>query len=316
MKADKRKKDPNSPEEVERGIKDTNSEALNTNEESVHFSQELQARQIELEIQKNELIHLREELQEYRNKHSILFDLAPLSYVTLDTKGIILEANLTLAELLEIPRQNLIGSEFIQFVDLVSRNIFQEHLNNALESGVRQTCELVMRKSQDSSFTAKLESIGVRDAKGCLSQCRTIITTTFQEHSSPDINQYQKKYEIPSVDAIVGTDNSLNITSWSKTAEEMFGWKAEEVLGTQNSLQVCTKILDVLTREEVMRDLQENESWSGEAFSYKKDGSKLKVLISIGVVWDNAKHFNGIIAVFHEFPLRQINLKDKNIFTR
>ena len=61
---------------------------------------ELRVHQIELEMQNDELCRTQQELEASREKYFALYDLAPVGYVTLNEKGIILDANLTAPALL------------------------------------------------------------------------------------------------------------------------------------------------------------------------------------------------------------------------
>ena len=60
---------------------------------------ELRVHQIELEMQNEELRRSQIELDTARARYFDLYDLAPVGYCTISEKGLILEANLTVATL-------------------------------------------------------------------------------------------------------------------------------------------------------------------------------------------------------------------------
>ena len=61
---------------------------------------ELRVHQIELEMQNEELQRSHFEVKTARERYFNLYDMAPVGYVTLNEKGLILEANLAAAGLL------------------------------------------------------------------------------------------------------------------------------------------------------------------------------------------------------------------------
>jgi two-component system cell cycle sensor histidine kinase/response regulator CckA len=65
----------------------------------------LQVHHVELEMQNDELRRLQQDLENERDKYSDLYDFSPVSYFTMDNKGIILEANLTAAAMIGLERQ-------------------------------------------------------------------------------------------------------------------------------------------------------------------------------------------------------------------
>jgi PAS domain S-box-containing protein len=76
----------------------------------------LRVHQIELEMQNEELSRAQEELEASRARYFDLYDLAPVGYFTLSEEGLILEANLTAAKLLGVPRGALVKQPFSSFI--------------------------------------------------------------------------------------------------------------------------------------------------------------------------------------------------------
>jgi len=68
------------------------------------------------------------ELQETRDKFILMYDYAPNGYVTLDREGLILEANLTLANLLGVDKSLLPNSAIKSYLLPGSREIFENNL--------------------------------------------------------------------------------------------------------------------------------------------------------------------------------------------
>ena len=72
---------------------------------------ELQVPQIEPEVQNEELRKAQQDLEHSRSKYQDLYDFAPVGYVTLNEKGLILDANLTACRLFGVKRQALMDSQ-------------------------------------------------------------------------------------------------------------------------------------------------------------------------------------------------------------
>ena len=137
---------------------------------------EQQAHQVELEVQNEELRRVQLEIEESRSKYAELYDFAPVGYFTFDRKGRILEVNLTGAWLLGVERSSLMNKPFSGFVLPEFRNLFHSRQHSLFEKGVKETCELKLRKKDGSSFYASLLCIAVQDRGGKFTECRCAVT--------------------------------------------------------------------------------------------------------------------------------------------
>ena len=118
------------------------------------LSEDLQVHQIELEMQNDELRRLQQDLENERDKYSDLYDFSPVSYFSMDEKGIILEANLTAAAMVGVARGLLIDRPFSDFIVSDDQDVFYLHRRKLCETKTRQTCELRIRKKQGPEFYA------------------------------------------------------------------------------------------------------------------------------------------------------------------
>ncbi|MHB1357288.1 MAG: PAS domain S-box protein [Anaerolineae bacterium] len=117
---------------------------------------ELKVHQIELEMQNEELRRTQLELQLSHERYVDLYDMAPVGYLTLSDKGIILEANLTAATLLGVPRGDLATQPFSQFIlkeDQDQLYLLRKRLNS---NPAPQVVELRMVTGNGGSFWGHL----------------------------------------------------------------------------------------------------------------------------------------------------------------
>jgi PAS domain S-box-containing protein len=145
--------------------------------EDIHrLIHELRVHQIELEMQNEELRRAQQELEESRDRYSDLYDFAPVGYFTVDENGLILEANLTGANLLGVERAFLIGRPLSRFVARDDHDAFFLHHKQVFAAKARQTCEIRLVRKNGAQSYAQLESIVMQDHDGNFSRYRTIIS--------------------------------------------------------------------------------------------------------------------------------------------
>jgi PAS domain S-box-containing protein len=106
----------------------------------------------------DELRRVQGELDGSRERYVDLYDLAPVGYCTLGKAGLISQANLTAARLLNQSRGALISQAFSRFILNDDQDIFYLHRKRLLETGEPQSCELRMTRKDGDPFWAHLES--------------------------------------------------------------------------------------------------------------------------------------------------------------
>ena len=113
-----------------------------TEADTAQILHNLRVHEIELEMQNEDLRRAQVELDAVRARYFDLYDLAPVGYVTLSEHSLILEANLTAATLLGVPRGALVKQPFPRFILTEDADIYYRCRKQLFESGEPQACEV------------------------------------------------------------------------------------------------------------------------------------------------------------------------------
>jgi PAS domain S-box-containing protein len=128
---------------------------------------ELRVQRIELETQNEELRRTQAELEAARARYFDLYDLAPVGYCTLSETGLILEANLTAARLLGVPRNALVNHALSHFILKEDQDLYHRDRQRFFETASPQAYELRLVKEDDGKvFWAQVGTSASQDAAG------------------------------------------------------------------------------------------------------------------------------------------------------
>jgi PAS domain S-box-containing protein len=108
---------------------------------------ELQVHQIELEMQNDELLRAKGELENSEQKFRDLYDFAPVGYATIDTSGSICELNLAGASLLGEARIRIVRKRFQVVLPPESVPVFNDFSWRVFSTNSRQTAVIRLRNS-------------------------------------------------------------------------------------------------------------------------------------------------------------------------
>jgi PAS domain S-box-containing protein len=125
-------------------------------EASQQMLYELQVHQIELEMQNDELHRTQVNLDALRARYFDLYDLAPVGYVRLNEKGLILETNFTFATMLGLGRGALLQQPISRFILPEDQDVYYRHCRQLFEPGKSQVCELRVVKKDGGGLWVQL----------------------------------------------------------------------------------------------------------------------------------------------------------------
>ena len=120
--------------------------------------EELKFQQSELEIQNDDADSARTELDAAINSYKDLYDFAPVTYLTLSDKGVILDVNQPGVTLLKMDRSLLIGSPFLLQIKPDNHLTFIVFIRDILEKNSMRQCDLELECAQQP-FWVHMEGV-------------------------------------------------------------------------------------------------------------------------------------------------------------
>ena len=105
-------------------------------------------------------------------------------------------------------------------------------------------------------------------------------------------------------DAVISTDMKFNVLSWNKSAENIYGWRADEVIGKPLGEFFKPEYLNE-TRDDVIRMFLEQGYWTGEVIHLGKDGTPIPVIGSVVKIMDEQGNPMGAVSVNRDIRERK-----------
>jgi len=164
-----------------------------SSDEAQKMFHELRVHKIELEMQNEELRSTQFELEMSRARYFDLYDLAPVGYCIVNQSGKILEANLTMANLLGVTRDHLCKRMITRFIDCLHQDVFYHCRKKLLETDLTQTCELKMVTSSEASIWVSLLATTAMHTDGAKVMRVTLSDVTLRKHLDDQLQQTIKE---------------------------------------------------------------------------------------------------------------------------
>ncbi|NTV61001.1 MAG: PAS domain S-box protein [Chlorobiaceae bacterium] len=212
---------------------------------------ELSVHQIELEIQQEELVHSRSELEKSLCRYTDLYDFAPLGYMTIALDSKVLELNLTAAIMLGVDRSRVYGIPLKMFIrhedhrelDALLEKVLKEKVSGYIEVEFSALPAEPLKQAQSLAGHAFRIDASTSDKADA---CRIILSDITQRKNQENIRlQYEQKilrneqflksiyddvnHSIFVVDVLA--DGTYRYRGHNATNEKLIGISNEELIG-------------------------------------------------------------------------------------
>jgi PAS domain S-box-containing protein len=118
---------------------------------------DLNVYQIELEMQNDQLRTAQKDLERSRDKFYQLYNQAPVGYLTIDSNGMILQVNQTLATMLHSEPESLLKCSLADFILEEDKKVFYARWKSFFKHPIGKNLEVRLQPIKDSFFWAKFE---------------------------------------------------------------------------------------------------------------------------------------------------------------
>jgi len=250
---------------------------------------ELEVHQIELEMQNEEIMQSRAQVEAVLRKYTDLYDFAPIGYFTLARDGAIHQTNLAGANLLGVERAALIKRRFGVFVSAQSGTTFSDFLDDVFTSSSKKTCEVTLRKDGSAPLLVHIEAIKKDEQPEVCHTAVVDITErrNMQEALRVSETRYRRLFESAKDGILILDAETGIIVDMNPFLIKMLGYSHEPFKG--KAVWELGFFKDVAASKENFVELQQREYIRYEDLPLKtKDGKKMDVeFIS------NVYHVNG-----------------------
>lgn len=261
---------------------------------------ELEVHQLELEMQNAELYRARNELEAALAQYTDLYDFAPVGYFTLTPEGVIRMVNLTGSRLAGIERSRLVGRSFVSLLATSRRPEFNTFLKQVFSGQVAQEGDFELAGSQPPRIVS-IEAQRTLNGEECRA---AVVDITERKVAELARNRLATIVE-SSDDAIIGKDMSGIITSWNRGASMIFGYSADEIVGSS-----ILRLIPADRRGEELQILGQIKSGNSvrhfETQRVTKDGRLIDVSITASPIRDDSGRVAGVSKIARDVTARKL----------
>ncbi|MBA4317616.1 MAG: hypothetical protein C0412_04370 [Flavobacterium sp.] len=203
--------------------------------ETLKLIHELDVHQIELEMQNEELIHTKEQIEIAAEKYIDLYDFAPSGYFTLSRNGEIHKVNFKGANMLGKERSLLLNNRFGFFLTNESKSIFSSFLDRIFESKTKETCEIALTINPETLTYLLLNGNTVEDSEECFIAA---VDISKRKAVEKDLRENEEKYRTlfdSNRDSITifrlnAEGKAQNFIEANAAASAIYGYTKEELM--------------------------------------------------------------------------------------
>jgi len=235
-----------------------------------------------------------------------LFDPSPIAIALLNMDGRIVNANSTWSELVGYSTDELSIMKFTEFT-------FHEDIENDMNRFTDLISGKISSYRMEKRFVHRNGNLVwvnlfvsmLYDEKGLPSEILGMAEdTTAQKQIQKEI-KFQSDLLNNVGQAVIATDLHGEVIYWNMAAEQIYGWSSAEAIG-QNIVNLTPAQQSQEQAVELMQELSEGKSWSGEFMVKGKEGNSFPCYVTDTPIFDSLGILIGIIGISSDLTARKL----------
>lgn len=201
-----------------------------------------------------------------------------------DDQGLTTFVNGRMAEMLGVTPSEMLGETIFAFVDPSARAEAASRFEQR-RLGIASRSQLLLRQKDGTAFWASVVANPLMDGDGEFEGVLALVTDISAERSADELRARLVAIVESSQDAIVSTDLHGMVTSWNLSAEALYQYSAEEMLGKSIFVLTPASLIDA---ERALFDSAAGNlpTRQHETQRRRKDGSTVEVALTLSPVRD------------------------------
>ena len=225
-----------------------------------------------------------------------LFDCIGCGILVVDNDDVIQYVNKELCAMLGYHRNDMLGKRGYELLVYPKQETIVE-AEHKKKQGISERSPVVLTKKSGEKIWVQIEGSLITDAKGVISGSAMIFIDITETKETKEV--YKKEHEIyksiieSSLDAIIATDEDHQITEFNKSAELMFGYFREEIIGKHVSLLYG----DDPQYKKIHNDITVNGFSEKEVLNKRSNGELFYSYLSASAIRDDQGRIAGFMGI-------------------
>ncbi len=213
----------------------------------------------------------------------------------LDENQRIIFVNKKMCEILEYTEEEILCKEHLYFMDECEKKKALKAIKRR-KRGIAESYELAFKSKTGKHILTSISANPIFDDSSKYKGSLGMVSDITEKKIAEGNNRFKANLLNTIGQAAIATDLDGVVTYWNKAAENAYGWTHEEAVGT-NIMHLTTSNSTKQQATEIMKDLKNGHTWSGEFEVQRKDGSYFPASVANSPIYNENNELSGIIGI-------------------